>query len=354
MWPRNDLLDLLGITVPIVQAPMSGFTPPPLAAAVSNAGGLGSLGCGSLPIAAIREQIAATRQATDRPFNVNLFVHRAPAAAAEAIGRMRALLAPYFAEFGLGNVPEVSDPLPTFDRARLDLLLELKPRVVSFHFGAPETAVMHAIKQSGALTLSSATTVAEARHLESAGIDAIVAQGYEAGGHRGTFSDGAAAGMIGTLALVPQVVDAVRVPVIAAGAIADARGIAAAFALGASGVQMGTAFLACPEASVPPAYLAALRAASDESTQLTRLFTGRPARALRNRLVAELAAAEEDALPFPMQASLLAPLWRAPSDAARAAATPFWAGQAAALAREMPAGELVSNLAAEARALLRC
>jgi nitronate monooxygenase len=350
MWPRTNFLELLGIAHPIVQAPMPGFTTPALAAAVCNAGGLGSIGCATLPTAAIREQVAAVRQATNRPFNLNFFVHAPPAAALEATARVRARLAPYFAEFGLGSVPEPSEPFRSFDEDRLDLVLELRPRVVSFHFGLPSMAAVRRIKEAGCAIMSSATTVAEARSLEAGGADVVIAQGFEAGGHRGSFSDSPGAGMVGTMALVPQIVDAVRVPVIAAGGIADGRGIAAAFALGASGAQLGTAFLGCPEAAVPPLYRARLRAGTDDATEVTRAFTGRPARAIRNRFVAEMADAE--ALDFPLQASLAGPLWQVADETARAQLMPVWAGQAVALVRELPAGQLVERLAAETQLIL--
>jgi nitronate monooxygenase len=243
MWRRTDFLELLGIAHPVVQAPMSGFTPPALVTAVCNAGGLGSIGCVGQPPDLVREQVATVRQATNRPFNLNFFVHRRPQTSPEATARVRAKLAPYFDEFGLGPVPEPREPFSTFDAEQLDLVLELRPRVVSFHFGLPEASAVRRIKEAGCIILSSATTVAEARSLEANGADVIIAQGFEAGGHRGSFSDSPGAGMIGTMALVPQIVDAVRVPVLAAGGIADGRGIAAAFALGASGAQIGTAFL---------------------------------------------------------------------------------------------------------------
>jgi nitronate monooxygenase len=349
IWPRTGLLELLGIAHPIIQAPMSGFTTPALAAAVCNAGGLGSIGCATLPSAAIRDQVAALCQATNRPFNLNFFVHPSPTAGAEATARAQARLAPYFAEFGLGPVPAPSEPFPRFDDDRLDLVRELQPRVVSFHFGLPSSATVGRIKEACCVVLSSATTVAEARSLEANGADAIIAQGFEAGGHRGSFSDAPGAGMVGTMALVPQVADAVRVPVIAAGGIGDGRGIAAAFALGASGVQLGTAFLACPEAAVPALYRARMNAASDEATEVTRAFTGRPARAIRNRFVAEMADAE--VLDFPMQASLVGPLWQVPDETARAQLMPFWAGQGVALTRALPATQLVEKLAAEAQSV---
>ena len=347
MWPRTDFLDLVGITHPVIQAPMSGFTPPALAAAVSNAGALGSIGCATLPPVAVREQVAILREATNRPFNVNFFVHARPRANPQAIASVQAKLAPYFDEFELGPVPEPKELFPTFDEERLDLVLALRPRVVSFHFGLPEASAVRQIKEAGCVILSSATTVAEARLLEANGADVVIAQGFEAGGHRGSFSSSPGAGMVGTMALVPQIVDAVHIPVVAAGGIADGRGLAAAFALGASGAQIGTAFLGCPEATVSPLHRAQLRTATDDGTELTRAFTGRPARALRTSFIAQMADTEP--LEFPLQTSLLGPLWQLPSEEARAAFTPFWAGQAAPLVRELPASRLIEELVAEAR-----
>ena len=243
MWPRTDLLDLLGITHPIIQAPMSGFSGPALVAAVSNSGALGSLSCAAMPAQTARDQIEQLRRASNRPFNLNFFVHPVPSVDAQAAGRVRERLAAYYEEFGLGAVPEPSDPLPRFDEERLQMVLDLRPPVVSFHFGLPPSDTMKRIKQTGAVVLSSATTVAEARRLEAEGADAIIAQGLEAGGHRGTFTEGDGAGLIGTMALVPQMVDAVGVPVIAAGGIADGRGIAAAFALGRAAYRSVPRFL---------------------------------------------------------------------------------------------------------------
>jgi nitronate monooxygenase len=350
MWPRTDLLDLLGITHPIIQAPMSGFTTPALVAAVSNAGALGSLGCTGLPTQTMRDQIQEIRRATNHSFNLNFLVYPAPRIDDDAARRVRQRLAAYYDEFGLGAVPEPSDPLPRLDEERLQLVLDARPRVVSFHFGLPPADTLTRIKQMGAVVLSSATTVTEARRLEAEGADAIIAQGLEAGGHRGTFTPGDGAGLIGTMALVPQVVDAVRVPVIAAGGIADGRGIAAAFALGASGVQMGTAFLGCPEALVPAVHRDALHRATDEDTRLTRVLTGRPARALRNRLIDEMG--DKEALEFPAQGSLIRPLFQGNNDAARAACLPLWAGQAAPLVRDLPAAKLIDTLVAESQGRL--
>jgi nitronate monooxygenase len=350
MWPRTDFIELLDITHPIVQAPMSGFAPPALAAAVSNAGGLGSIGCAGIPTATVRDHVVALRQATNRPFILNFFVHAHPRLDPDATARMRARLSSYFDEFRLGAVPEPKELFPPFGEEQLALVLELRPRVVSFHFGLPDESAVRQVKEAGCLVLSSATTVNEARWLEANGADAIIAQGFEAGGHRGSFSDSPGAGMVGTMALVPQIVDAVRLPVIAAGGIADGRGLAAAFALGAGGAQLGTAFLGCPEATISPLYRAQLRSAVDDGTELSRAYTGRPARALRNRFITEMA--DNEALPFPLQASLVGPLWQSPNEQARASFMPFWAGQAAALAKEMPAGQLVEKLVSEARSIL--
>jgi nitronate monooxygenase len=350
MWPRTDLLELLGLAHPIVQAPMSGFAPPALAAAVCNAGGLGSIGCAGIPPERVREQVVALRQATNRPYNLNFFAHMRPRLDPDAAARMSARLGPYFAEFRLGSVPEPKEPLAPFGEEYLALVLEVRPRVVSFHFGLPDAATVRQVKEAGCAILSSATTVAEARSLEASGADVIIAQGYEAGGHRGSFSGSPGAGMVGTMALVPQIADAVRVPVIAAGGIADGRGIAAAFALGAGGVQLRTAFLGCPEATVSPIHRTRLRTATDDSTELTRAFSGRPARALRNRFVAEMADSEP--LEFPLQGSLAGPLWQLPSEDARAEFMPLWSGQAASLIREMPAGQLVETLVREAQSIL--
>jgi nitronate monooxygenase len=350
MWPRTDFLELLGITHPIIQAPMSGLAPPALAAAVCGAGGLGSIGCAGRPLTMVREDVEALRRVTNCPFNLNFFVHARPRTDSGATARVQAKLAPYFEEFGLGDVPEPKEPFLPFDANALDLVLELRPRVVSFHFGLPEPLAVQQIKDAGCIILSSATTVAEAHSLEANGADAVIAQGFDAGGHRGSFSGSPGAGMVGTMALVPQIVDAVHVPVIAAGGIADGRGIAAAFALGASGVQIGTAFLGCPEATVLPLYRAQLRIATDDGTELTRAFTGRPARALRNRFITEMADTEP--LEFPLQGSLAGPLWQLPDEEARAAFMPVWAGQAAPLARELPASQLFEKLVAEAQSIL--
>jgi nitronate monooxygenase len=349
MWPKRDLLDLLGIAHPILQAPMAGATTPALAAAVSNAGGLGALGCAMLSPDGFRDEYRQAAGATNRPLHVNFFVHRPPAIDADAAARAQDLVRPFYDELGLGPVP-AAEPIPVpFDGAMCAAVLEARPPVVSFHFGLPDGPAVSALKQAGIVVLSSATTVAEAVHLAGSGVDAVIAQGWEAGGHRGTFLDGESGGTVGTMALVPQVVDAVDVPVIAAGGIADGRGIAAAFALGASGVQMGTAFLTCPEAAVPSAHKMALLNARDEDTRITRAFSGRPARGLANRYT-DAMAPHEDALPdFPLMNTLSGPLRKASAAQGSPDFVALWSGQAASLNRSLPAADLLARLIDEAQ-----
>lgn len=349
MWPRRDLIDLLGIEHPIVQAPMGGESTPEMAIAVANAGGLGGLGCSFLSLDELRAKAEAIRAGTNRPFNLNFFAHPAPRENPELDAETRARVAPFYAELGLEHVPERGeDACDTFTEAKLSVLLEIRPRVTSFHFGLPPQAMVEALKDAGSLILCSATTVAEARALEEAGVDAIIAQGWEAGGHRGTFETSFEDFGVGTMALVPQIVDAVGVPVIAAGGIADGRGIAAAFALGASGVQMGTAFLSCPEANISEADLAAVRRSRDDETRLTRAFSGRPARAKANRYIVAMAEKREPLPDFPTMYSFSDPL-RAASEARGDSDFLFQLyGQAAPLNRELPAAELVALLVEEA------
>jgi nitronate monooxygenase len=353
MWPRSDLVDLLQIEVPIIQAPMAGSATPALAAAVSNAGGLGSLGCGTMSRDVLAARAAELRGATNRPFNLNFFAHAAPRPDPETDARTRARVAPFYEELGLGAPPAAAEaPFAAFGDEILALLLDIRPAVVSFHFGLPGTDAVAALKEAGCRVLSSATTVAEARALEAAGADAVIAQGWEAGGHRGTFEVSVEDVGVGTLALVPQVVDAVEVPVIAAGGIADGRGIAAAFALGASGVQMGTAFLSCPEAEVGEAHRAALTHARDDDTRLTRAFSGRPARARNTRYMGAMAE-EKGPLPdFPAMYAFSGPLEKAGPAAGTQDFQFLLYGQAAALNRALPAADLVRTLVEEAREVL--
>jgi nitronate monooxygenase len=352
VWPRA-LLDRLGVEHPILQAPMAGgITTPELVAAVSEAGGLGSLGGGYLAPEALRAAIRAVRALTARPFGVNLFVPE-PARAApseDEVERAAAALEPFRAEVGLSGRPAPSPP-PPFE-AQLRIVLDEAVPAFSFTFGALPAAEVAALAGRGACVMGTATTAREARLLEAAGVHAVIAQGAEAGGHRGTFDGPPERALAGTLALVPLVVDAVSVPVVAAGGIMDGRGIAAALCLGASGVQMGTAFVACPESGAQRPYREAIlsRAGEGDATVLTRAFSGRLARGLANRFTEGMAAAP--VLPYPFQNALTVELRQAAARAGRPDLLSLWAGQAHPLARALPAGALVRTLVAEARTVL--
>jgi nitronate monooxygenase len=348
MWPDRRLIELFNIDLPIVQAPVAGAMDWELAAAAAEAGALGSLPCAMLNAGQIREQMAKIRARTKNPINLNFFCHAPPELNNAREAKWRERLAPYYQELGIDPAaPVPSSNRTAFDSTMCDVVEETKPEVVSFHFGLPEPKLLRRVKGRFRV-MSSATTAAEARWLEGRGVDAIIAQGYEAGGHRGIFLNDDIASQAGTFALVPQIVDAVKVPVIAAGGISDARGIAAAFALGAAGVQIGTAYLWCPEAKISAPHRAALKSARDDATALTNLMTGRPARGIINRVMREIGPMSDVAPEFPLAAGALAPL-RAKAEAQGSGDfSPMWAGQAAALGRALPAGELTKALAAEA------
>ena len=349
MWPDRRLLDLVGIELPIVQAPMAGATGSAMAIAASEAGGLGSLPCAMLDAAKIRAEIGIIRQQTAKPLNVNFFCHEPAALDAERAAAWKKRLAPYYQEFGLDEsaaAPAVNRA--PFDAAMCGIVEECKPEVVSFHFGLPAAALLRRVKTTGAVVLSSATTVAEARWLEDNGCDAVIAQGCEAGGHRGMFMTDDIATQAGTFALLPQVVDAVKLPVIAAGGIADGRGMAAAFALGAAGVQIGTAYLFTPESLISELHRAALRDARDDGTALTNLFSGRPARGLMNRVMREVGPMSDAAPAFPTAGGALAPLKAKAEAAGSSDFSSLWSGQAASLGRETGAGDLTRQLAEDA------
>ncbi len=350
MLQRRSIKTLFGVELPIIQAPMAGANGAEMVVAVCEAGGLGSLPCAMLSVEQVRSQVGIIRQRTARPFSLNFFCHQPPGAQPQREEAWKQWLAPYYRELDLDpSLPPPAAIRVPFDESACEVVEELKPEVVSFHFGLPEQTLLRRVKAVGAKVLSSATTVAEARWLEAHGCDAIIAQGFEAGGHRGMFLSDQFATQVGTLSLIPQVVDAVGLPVIAAGGIADGRGIAAAFALGASAVQIGTAYLFTPEATISPMHREALRQASAEATALTNVFTGRPARSLLNRIVQEVGPMSDAAPPFPLAASAIAPM-RAKAEAMGSGEfSPLWSGQAAALGREMGAGELTRHLMSEAR-----
>jgi nitronate monooxygenase len=352
MWPDRRLLDLLDIAHPIVQAPMAGAMDFELAAAVADAGGLGSLPCGMLTVPQIREQVEKLRACTTKPVALNFFCHAPPELnnAREAAWRNR--LAPYYRELGVDPAaPVASSNRAPFNAELCELVLELRVACVSFHYGLPDATLVRRLKGAGCTILGSATTVAEARRLEADGADAIVAQGLEAGGHRGMFLSDDLASQLGTFALVPLVVDAVRVPVVASGAVTDARAIAAAFALGAAGVQIGTGYLFAAEAKISPPYRAALAAAGD--TTVTNVFSGRPARGLVNRLIREVGPLSDLAPEFPLASGAIAPLRAKAEQQGFGDFSQLWAGQAAPLGRAMPAGELTRKLADEALERMR-
>jgi nitronate monooxygenase len=324
---------------------MAGAQGPELAIAVCRAGGLGSLPASMLTPDGLGEQIAAVRRETNAPFNVNFFCHAeaSPDPAIEA--RWRNRLAPYYAEAGIdpARVPAAPARAP-FGEAMCAVVEETRPAVVSFHFGLPPAGLVARVKAAGAFILSSATTVAEARWLEEHGADAVIAQGREAGGHRAMFLSDDVDAQPGLFSLLPQVRDAVRLPVVAAGGIGDGRGIAAAFALGADAVQIGTAYLLTPETSISPIHRAALASADDDSTRLTNVFTGRPARGLLNRLMAEAGPISGDAPPFPLAGGAVAPLREAAEKRGSPDFSPLWAGESVALARDERAETLTHRL----------
>jgi nitronate monooxygenase len=352
-WPDRRILDLFGIDVPIVLAPMAGPGTPELAIAVSEAGGLGSLPCALLSVDQASDAVEKIRAATSRPINLNFFCHVPPPLDEARESAWRARLAPYYREHGLDpGTPVPRSMRNPFDADFCALVERYRPEVVSFHFGLPEQPLLDRVKAIGAKVIASATTVREALWLEAHGCDAIIAQGFEAGGHRGSFLSPDIARQVGTFALVPQVVDAVKVPVIAAGAVADARGIVAALALGASAVQIGTAYLFCPEAKTTAAHRDALKNAADDDTMITNVFTGRPARGIVNRLMLEVGPMSADAPEFPLAGGALAPLVATAGSGGSRDFGTLWSGQAAHLCRELPADELTRRLAADAGARL--
>jgi len=353
MWRDRRILDLFGIELPIVQAPMAGANLSAMAIAVAEAGGLGSLPCATITPQQARQELTAIRRATSKPVNINFFCHTPPARDEGREQRWQAQLAAYYRELGLDPAaPAPASSRAPFDAALCELVEEMRPEVVSFHFGLPEKALLERVRATGAKIISSATTVQEARFLEDHGCDAIIAQGAEAGGHRGMFLTDDIATQVGTFALVPQVADAVKVPVIAAGGISDARGIAAALTLGASAVQIGTAYLFSPEAIVSAPHRAALRNAAARETALTNVFTGRPARGFVNRVMREVGPMSPLAPAFPLAGGALAPLKARSEPQGSEDFMSLWSGQAASLCREQPAGELTRRLAAEALARL--
>lgn len=342
----TTLQQLFGIQLPIVQAPMAGVQGSALALAVSNAGGLGSLPCATISLDAIRSELEVMRAQTTRPFNVNFFTHQPPQENAAELQKWQETLTPYYQELGLDPAaqPAGAQRQP-FNHEMAKLIQEFKPAVVSFHFGLPAPELVDMVRAAGAKIMASATTVPEALWLQERGVDAIIAQGQEAGGHRGMFLSTDTRTQLGTFALVPQVVKAVKVPVIAAGGIADAQGVRAVMALGAAGAQVGTSYLLCPETNTSTVHRAALKSPAAHITAMTNVFTGRPARGIVNRIVREQGILSPHAPAFPLAANAMAPLRAAAEKQGSGDFSPLWAGQNVSGCREIPAAELTRQLA---------
>jgi nitronate monooxygenase len=344
MWPQNRLTERLNIQWPIFQAPMGGVSTSALAAAVSNSGGVGGLGMWGLTSEEAERLVAGFQQMSGGCLNINYPLWENPAEVSEEILERQKKLQKIYNEKGLGNLSVPTPSGGSIDENHLNMIEKLKPEVISFHFGLPDKEILSEIKALGIFVISSATTVKEAKFLAFQGADAIIAQGTEAGGHRGTFSETCISSQAGLISLLPQIVDNVTVPIIAAGGLADGRGIAAAFMLGASAVQIGTAFLSSEEANVHPEHRRVLSDATDENTFVTKLVTGKPARFIQNRLTTELEQENEDPLPFPAQSMLTARL----KETGDGDLMGLYAGQSAALNRSLPASELVKRLCCEA------
>ncbi|ABI75838.1 oxidoreductase, 2-nitropropane dioxygenase family [Hyphomonas neptunium ATCC 15444] len=344
-----DLLKRLDLSIPIIQAPMAGVSTPQLAAAISNAGGLGSIAVGATDAPGARTLIDATAALTRRPFNVNVFVHEDPARDAQREAEWLAALRPLFREFGAEPPERLETIYRSFanDDAMLALLVEKAPRVVSFHFGLPDAGRIKALKEAGCVLLSTATNLAEARAAEAAGVDAIVAQGYEAGGHRGVFDPGVPDDQIGTLALTRLLVARCALPVIAAGGIMDGAGVRAALDLGAVAAQLGTAFIACPESSADAAFRQALKSPGADHTVVTTAISGRPARCLANRFTAWGAEASAPRPAYPAAYDAGKALNAAAKAKGETGYGAQWAGQGAPLHRALPAADLLAQIADE-------
>jgi nitronate monooxygenase len=343
-----SLQQILGIELPIIQAPMAGVQGSALAIAVSNAGGLGSLPCAMLTTDAIRKEVTAIKAGTDKPFNVNFFCHTQPQPDQAVEAHWRQKLSPYYQEFGIDSSTIQPGPgrMP-FQAEAADILDELRPAVVSFHFGLPNEELLARVRATGAKILASATTVEEALWLQERGVDAIIAQGMEAGGHRGMFLTDDLTTQVGTFALLRQIVREVKVPVIATGGIVDAEGVAAAMTLGAAAVQVGTAYLLCPEATTSAVHRAALASPAARHTACTNLFTGRPARGIVNRVMRELGPINSEAPAFPLATSAIAPLRAKAEGQGSGDFSPLWAGQNPTGCKGIPAGEMTRALAAK-------
>ena len=341
----NSITDLFQIRLPVIQAPMAGAQDHRLAVAVSVAGGLGSLPCAMLDVEGVRSEVGHFRGASRGPLNLNFFCHSQPERNPERERAWQELLAPYFEEFAVDIAPpDRGAGRQPFSATFANLVEEIRPEVVSFHFGLPGEELLAKVRGSGARIIATATTVREALWLEAKGVDAVIAQGAEAGGHRGNFLSDDITRQVGTFALLPQVVREVKVPVIAAGGIAGAEGVAAAMKLGAAGVQIGTAYLLCSESTISPLHRAALQSEQRQHTAMTNVFTGRPARGIVNRLMRELGPMHSAVPEFPLAAPLLAALRKRAESEGNSDFSPLWAGQNTDGCRAVSATELTRDL----------
>ncbi len=353
MAVQSPLLVRLGVELPIVQAPMAGSSGVDLAVAVARAGGLGSLPAAMLTSEQVAQQVDEFRLAADAPVNVNFFCHHEPQVADRELDAWSEAVARFDDELGVDRATvRPGAPRNAFGEDACGVIERCRPEVVSFHFGLPDAGLVERVRATGAVVMSSATTVAEAVWLEAHGCDVVIAQGAEAGGHRGMFLTDDVAAQPGTIALVPRIVDAVDVPVIAAGGIADGRGVAAALVLGASAAQIGTAYLLCPEALTSAVHRQALAGGTMDDTVLTNVFTGRPARGRRNRLVDEIGPLSEHAPPFPAAAAAVAPLRAAAEALGSGDFSPLWSGQAGVATADVSAFDLTRGFMHEAEAVL--
>jgi len=342
------LENLLGTNLPLVQAPMAGVQNSALALAVCRAGGLGSLPCAMLSAEALHNELVVLSEQAKGPWNLNFFAHRNPPADDAREKQWRNALAPFYAEFDLDiDAIQAGAGRRPFDLGTLELIAPFRPPVVSFHFGLPEAAIIERIKAWGGKVLSTATTLAEGKWLQAHGADAVIAQGLEAGGHRGQFISADLSLQMGTFALLPQLVAALDIPVIAAGGIADANGVAAAMALGAAGVQMGTVYLLCPEATTTELHRAALKSEAAQHTALTNVFSGGPARGIVNRAIRELGPLSELAPLFPLAGTAMAPLRAANEKTGSGDFSPLWSGQNNSGCKAISAFDLTRELAAK-------
>lgn len=351
MFSNNKLAKILGTQYPVIQAPMAGASTPLMAAAAANSGCVGSLGCAMMSPQIYNQNFDACRAQSDGVFNMNFFCHAPHNDDLDKAKMAIQKLTSFYKELGLGDVPQVKPTHFPFGEEMLEAVLKSRPQIVSFHFGLPPSHIVNALKSAGSLILSSATTREEAIDLEKRGADIIVAQGWEAGGHQGYYLRSESS-KIGLMSLLPQVVDSVSVPVIAAGGIGDGRGVAGALMLGASGVQLGTSFLTCIESEIAGVYKEALMKANGEDTEMTRAFSGRPARGITNKYIDLMRALDNDLPDFPLMNTLTGPLKGASAKQGNADFMSLWAGQSVGLVAEKSIAVFVEQLVEDTNSVL--